>query len=425
MLLAYILMNYLGAMWIHESDYAKIKLGVLVFLNIAGLVLFRYANMLADLAGLVGIQISEEDLPPAPLGISFFSFQCISYIIDIYRGRVEPQRNPLTLAMYIALFPQLIAGPIVRYSEIKDQLSPSPLLLVDFRKGVERFIEGLAKKVLLADSLSVYVDQIYATPPEHLHVWATWLGAGLFAMQIYFDFSGYSDMAIGIGKMFGYRFPENFRFPSVSTSIRQFWQRWHMTLGTFFRDYLYASLSGRKRSSLQSARNLMIVFLITGLWHGSNWTFLVWGFINGLLVILEIYWLQKVWRAEMKLVRMAYAISILAIGAVLFRSPDIEYAGEFYARMVGLLSSNIIWAFEVPLFTWDSRLLVACSILFFYPTTPFVRRKWLAFVQNRPESVRWSATYDMVSGLIYSGILFTSLLFIASRTHTPFIYFQF
>jgi alginate O-acetyltransferase complex protein AlgI len=295
-MLASIAFNYVVGLWIDtrrgvRSRERRWPLAVGVAGNLLLLAAYKYANVLADqlsavfvALGLPGLELEPIHLP---IGISFFTFQGMSYVIDIHRGETPVQRHPLRLALYISMFPQLIAGPIVRYGRIATQLVERTIDRRGFADGVRRFTVGLGKKVLIANSVALPADTIFALPPDQLTTAAAWLGIVCYTLQIYFDFSGYSDMAIGLGRMFGFRFPENFNYPYVAESVTEFWRRWHMTLSNWFRDYLYLPLGGNRLGRVRLAANLFTVFFLCGLWHGASWTFVVWGLYHGVLLSLE------------------------------------------------------------------------------------------------------------------------------------------
>ncbi|CAN0599979.1 unnamed protein product, partial [Ectocarpus sp. 12 AP-2014] len=243
---------------------------------------YKYIGFIFENIGMV-----DAAVPTLPIGISFFTFQALSYLIDLYFDRVEVQRNPFNLALYISLFPQLIAGPIVRYSEVEAAIANRTTTRSDWSEGMHQFVRGLAKKTLIADPMGLVADQIFAIPQAGLSPETAWLGAICYAFQLYFDFSAYSDMAIGLGRIFGFKFPINFNYPYVSQSVTEFWRRWHMTLSRWFRDYLYIPLGGNRGSAARTYLNLWIVFLATGIWHGAAWTFIAWGAFHGAFLIIE------------------------------------------------------------------------------------------------------------------------------------------
>jgi alginate O-acetyltransferase complex protein AlgI len=290
-LLASVALNYWIALGIDRTrgtPAARIWLTVGVASDLALLFYFKYFGFLLNQASYLFIDFPTEiPVPALPLGISFFTFHKISYKVDVYRGVCAVRRNPLDLALYILLFPQLIAGPIIRYHEIADQLLRRIVTREGFAEGVRRFVVGLGKKMLVANVVARPADAIFGLPSHELTPGLAWLGLACYTLQIYFDFSGYSDMAIGLGRMFGFRFPENFHYPYVALSITDFWRRWHLSLSRWFRDYLYIPLGGNRCSPRRLYANLLTVFFLCGIWHGANWTFIAWGLFHGLFLVLE------------------------------------------------------------------------------------------------------------------------------------------
>jgi alginate O-acetyltransferase complex protein AlgI len=406
----------------HVESRRKLLLAIGVALNVVLLATFKYANFLiASLNGLfawVGLQpIAHVDIP-LPLGISFFTFQSISYLIDIYRDDSHSERNPVKFALFKTLFPQLIAGPIVRYTELARQLTDRRIDLAWFGAGVERFIIGLAQKVLVADVLAVSVDKIFAIPGAELSFLVSWVGVLLFALQIYFDFSGYSNMAIGLSQMLGFRIPENFNFPYAALSIRDFWRRWHMTLSRWFRDYLYIPLGGNQKSFWRTGVNLFAVFFLCGLWHGANWTFVVWGLYHGLFLTLERTRFGLMLERMPIALRHSYVLLVVAIGWLLFRASSLSAATEMGRAMLGLNG------FSNPQFALrqfaDNLTLVAAMIGVAF-----------SFPMLGPRLVAWfrsgEASFPRAAGhaLCMSALFIVSLAYIGAQTHRAFIYFRF
>ncbi len=295
-MLASIVMNYffgllLDRVGIQGSRAGKFLLAAALVANLGMLVFFKYANFAVDnlnlLLSWLNMPLMHLHKVHLPIGISFFTFQAMSYLIDLYRQEYKAQKNPLYLGLYISLFPQLIAGPIVRYSDIAEHIKKRTVSLHDFACGAERFVFGLGKKILIANPMGLMADHIFAMQAELLSTGTAWLGITCYTLQIYFDFSGYSDMAIGLGRMFGFHFLENFNYPYISRSIREFWRRWHISLSTWFRDYLYIPLGGNRHGNNRTSLNLLIVFLLCGLWHGASWNFILWGLMYGFFLVAE------------------------------------------------------------------------------------------------------------------------------------------
>ncbi len=341
-----------------------------------------------------------------PVGISFFTFQALSYVIDVYNDDVELQSNPLFFALYIACFPQLIAGPIVHYKDISGQLSDRTVGSYEFTAGIKRFCFGLSKKVLIANTLASVADKIWASDISQLDATVAWLGAISYTFQIYFDFSGYSDMAIGLGKMFGFDFKENFNHPYRSESIQEFWRRWHISLSTWFRDYVYIPLGGSRRGLVRTCWNVFVVFLLTGIWHGANWTFLVWGLVYGLLSIIERLFFGRVLEANpIKFLNRMLIFIIVTLLWVVFRADTIMMAGTYISRMFtgGFRPLNLL------------NHLSGMSIIALVVASLFS-----GFVQ-----AHMSVRAVKGNAFVCLFLLLISLLFLVNGTYNPFIYYQF
>lgn len=392
-------------------------------LNLALLGLFKYTNFVVDnldwLFGLLAWPAIEIEPIPLPIGISFFTFQAITYVVDIHRGEAEAQSNAGRVGLYIALFPQLIAGPIVRYRQIAQALTERSSRLQDVAEGSQRFIVGLAKKVLIADALAVPTDQIFKIPGDELSMSVAWLGLIAFSFQIYFDFAGYSDMAIGLGRCFGFRFPENFNWPYTSGSLREFWRRWHITLSSFFRDYLYIPMGGNRRGHARTAFNLMTVFLLCGLWHGASWTFVVWGLIHGAFLAAERtrfgHWLE----ASPELIRRTYVLVVVFGAWTFFRTPDIGHGWDY---LLALFSNPapLSQAFPLALYL-DNHLLVVLAVAGL-SVTHWPTRLWQGtrtWTQNQGLALDWARSVVLLFTLALCAMS------VSASTHNPFIYFRF
>jgi alginate O-acetyltransferase complex protein AlgI len=385
--------------------------------NLALLGFFKYAGFLAE---AVGLSFAAPDLP---IGISFFTFQAISYLVDLQRGHARPQRDPLTLGLYISMFPQLIAGPIVRYRDIEPQLTERRIERAAFAEGVRRFAIGLAKKMLIANTVALPADRIFALPPGELTAGLSWLAVACYTLQIYFDFSGYSDMAIGLGRMFGFRFRENFDHPYEARSVREFWRRWHISLSTWFRDYLYIPLGGGRGSPGRVAVNLWIVFLLCGLWHGASWSFVAWGAFHGLFLSLE----RSVWRGALaRLPRPAahlYTLLVVMVGWVFFRAETLAGALAMLQAMAGFGGGGGV-AYSVALFT-DARLWLVLALGAIGSTSlPLdLARRVAAELPRRTAAVELGVRGAQLVGLAV--LLLVCFAVVASDTYNPFIYFRF
>lgn len=388
----------------------------LVF-NLGLLAFFKYANFLADNLNilLAGLDLAPVHLSPVhlPIGISFFTFQAISYILDVYWRKVSAQTDVLKLGLYIALFPQLIAGPIVRYTQIREALDQRKTLLEERLEGIQRFIIGLAKKVLIADTLGRVADQIFALPTEALEASTAWLGILAYTFQIYYDFSGYSDMAIGLGQVFGFRFPENFNYPYISRSLREFWRRWHISLSSWFRDYLYIPLGGNRQSATRTFFNLGLVFFLCGLWHGASWNFIVWGLFHGLFLILERTAFGKYLRVLPGWLQHIYLLSLVVISWVFFRAEDITHAIHYLGSLFGAAENA---RYYPGLFLHQEILLTfLLAIAFAGPVFPKFQ-KWIA-----DKSIFFQGFY--LTALL--GLFLWSLTTIMASSYQAFIYFRF
>lgn len=387
--------------------------------NLALLGYFKYANFVVGnfnaLLGFADFAPVDHAAVHLPLGISFFTFQAISYIVDVYRRDAEVQENLLDVALYISLFPQLIAGPIVRYGFIARQLTERTVELDDVAAGARRFTIGLAKKVLIANTAGEAADEIFAHDPEQLDPALAWLGVVCYGLQIYFDFSGYSDMAIGLGRMFGFRFPENFRTPYASRSLREFWRRWHISLSTWFRDYVYIPLGGSRVGPLRVRLNLLLVFFLTGLWHGASWNFVIWGFFHGGFLALERTRFGSVLERLPAVLRHIYVLLVVGVAWVFFRATDLDHALGYLAAMIGMAGREQDWYFAA-LLTPKLVAALAAGICFSFPWWERLRCMTRAVYQPA-----WWLARDSAWLLLFT----TCLLVVAGQSHDPFIYFRF
>jgi alginate O-acetyltransferase complex protein AlgI len=410
--------------------------------NLAFLGFFKYANFGIDsFNAIVPAAWGLQDVARIglPIGISLYTFQSMSYSIDVYRGAARATRNFLNFACYVTLFPQLVAGPIVRYRDIADQLVERGVDLEGFASGARRFIVGLGKKVLVANVVSIPVDQIYGVsdslgatitpgiPPEALSASVAWLGALCFTIQIYFDFSGYSDMAIGLGRMFGFRFFENFRYPYASTSIRSFWQRWHISLSQWFRDYLYISLGGNRGSNARTYANLMIVFLLCGVWHGAAWTFIFWGLFHGTFLVLERLGLEDVIRRQWRPLRHVYVLLVVVIGWVLFRSENLSQAASMLSAMFGF-APEAGSPFDIrTIINLELWIMLGIGVL---GALPFAQElgRWREQATAQPVSSRRlfaDGVLSIATVVLLAVVLLASSMSLSAGAYNPFIYYRF
>lgn len=395
-----------------DKKKSRIVITVMLIFNLSLLFIFKYLMFtLSNINNLFRLNITIPNIV-LPIGISFFTFQAISYVIDVYRDNAKVQRNILYLGLYISFFPQLIAGPIVRYKTIAEQIENRKENFDDFSKGVCRFIIGMAKKVLLANNLALVADYTFSLNTNNISVTMAWLGAIAYTMQILFDFSGYSDMAIGLGNMFGFRFLENFNYPYISNSISEFWRRWHMSLGTWFRDYVYFPLGGsRVASKKRLVFNLLIVWSLTGLWHGANWTFIVWGLLYFVLITFE-----KLTAIDKKIgwIGHIYTMLFVIIGWVIFRADNIQYAIGYIQSMFGLNSNEIIDA-SARLYLSENKYFYIAAILCSIPLKEFIGKKL-----NLNKKI-----YDIIYILLILVLMFLAISYIVKGSYNPFIYFNF
>ncbi len=394
--------------------------------NLAALAVFKYTNFIvANLniaLGALGWGSVALATIPLPLGISFFTFHSISYVVDLYRRNASPQHQVDSFGLYILLFPQLIAGPIIRYKDIATQITQRARRCGDFVEGVRRFIIGLGKKALIANTLGGVADQVFAIAPHELNTPAAWLGIVCYTLQIYFDFSGYSDMAIGLMRMFGFRVLENFNYPYVSQSIREFWRRWHISLSNFFRDYLYIPLGGNRCGNTRVYLNLAIVFLLCGLWHGASWTFIVWGAWHGLFLMLEHGTpgraLDRVWRP----LRHAYALAAVVGGWVLFRCDSLVHAGAFYAALAGRGADTHA---KFPLLMYLDPLVATTLIVAMIGAMPVGRALGSAIDRRALVRPGLPVIGHVGECAWLASVLIASCAALAAGTYNPFIYFRF
>jgi alginate O-acetyltransferase complex protein AlgI len=428
LMLGSIAFNYWMAIWIDrararsERD-AKRLLATTIGINLLVLGIFKYANFFVDNvnAVLTASHAPALTIPPVllPIGISFFTFHAISYVVDVYRRDAKAQKSPVHAALYLLLFPQLIAGPIIRYREIADQLARRTVSLEDFAQGIRRFVVGLGKKVLIANIVAGPADKIFGLPSNQIDTPHAWLAIICYTLQIYFDFSGYSDMAIGLGRMFGFRFPENFRWPYIADTIQEFWRRWHISLSSWFRDYLYVPLGGNRVSPGRVYVNLVTVFFLCGLWHGASWNFVIWGLFHGTFLVLERLGLASIVRQIGGPVAHAYAMLIVMIGWVFFRADTLPHALAFLKSMFGMHGLLAPTPLTLNYFlTTELWLALIAGIIGSMPIIPAMAR-WQRFGRLPAFGLDLAATAAL------AGVFFASVLQVAARTYNPFIYFRF
>jgi alginate O-acetyltransferase complex protein AlgI len=413
-----ITINYINGMLIgkyRETDKKKAKFFLIenVVVNLALLFFFKYTNLFIDtINDVAGRQIIEQMNISLPIGISFYTFQTMSYPIDVYRGDTNIQRNYVSFGTYVALFPQLIAGPIVRYKDIDDQLSYREHSVDKFASGVRRFTIGLAKKVLLANNVGILWDTYAAMGANELTLAGSWLGIIAFTLQIYFDFSGYSDMAIGLGRMLGFEFLENFKHPYISRSVTEFWRRWHISLGTWFRDYVYIPLGGNRKGQARQYLNIMIVWGLTGFWHGANWTFLLWGLYYGVLLMVEKRFLLERLKRAPKLLTHVYVMLIVIVGWVVFQLDSISHAGMFYAAMFGFGQAGAGSPADIFYLLSFAGVLIAAIIA----ATPLPSKLYMKLSER---------TRAVTTPVLILAALTICTAYLVNSTYNPFLYFKF
>jgi alginate O-acetyltransferase complex protein AlgI len=419
-----ILLNYVcGIALTRNPDAGRARLWLAAGITANLLILghFKYANFLVKNLdhALAWFQVPPIPNPGValPIGISFFTFQALSYLIDVYRRAVPAERNLVNLALYISMFPQLIAGPIVRYEQVAARIRQRQVTMPGFASGVERFVIGLAKKMLLANPAGAVADAAFAAPPDGLTAGFAWLGLAGYTVQIYFDFSGYSDMAIGLGRMFGFDYPENFRYPYCARSLREFWRRWHISLSTWFRDYLYLPLGGNRRGEARTWWNLFVVFTLCGLWHGANWNFLLWGWWHGGFLIAERAGLGRLLDRLPAPLQHAYTLVVVMVGWALFRA---DTPGRAVAYLQAMAGTNM----TIPDGN-DGMLPPLLLTMAAVAATP-LGANWLRAATDRARDYA-----PALLGLGFARILLLSLAFsasasfVAADTYNPFIYFRF
>ncbi len=410
-------LNYLYGLWIGRAGKKKPVLALAVGTNFLILGIFKYADMLIDTCNrLTGAQIPLIRVS-LPIGISFFTFQALSYLIDVYRGQVKAQKNYAHMLLYISFFPQLIAGPIVKYHDIERQISNRTFDLEQTAEGFRRFIVGLSKKVLLSNTAALAADAVFAAELAQVGALAAWIGAVSYLFQIYFDFSGYSDMAIGLGRMFGFTFQENFNYPYISCSVQEFWRRWHISLSTWFKEYLYIPLGGNRKGRVRTYVNKLFVFFCTGLWHGADWTFVIWGLYHGLFLLLEgILPVKKLPRA----LGHIYTMLVVCAGFVIFRADTLSQGAALIGKMfTGLPAGRDTMGFALQQI---NPLLVLVLVICLFASCP------LKSLRSRLPG-RWEKILARVgnpSAYVCSiALLVLCILSLSGGTYNPFIYFRF
>ncbi len=434
LMLASISINYICGRAIHAyrsrpSGRYFLVLGIILNLGLLGY--FKYAQFLTEninyLLGILEIPLIDLNPIRLPIGISFFTFQALSYIIDVYRQKNKPQKNIINLGLYISLFPQLIAGPIVRYHDIARQLADRRVTTENFAAGIQRFFFGLSKKVLLANPMAVIVDQIFALPGTELTAPVAWLGVFCFTLQLYYDFSGYSDMAIGLGKMFGFHFLENFNYPYISRSFEEFWRRWHISLGTWIRDYVYFPLGGSRLGEVRTQINLFIIFFLCGLWHGASWNYAIWGVYNAFFILIERTRISDFRRKLWFPLQVLLFMLLFMFGMVIFLNPTLSAANYYFLVMFGIggeltsTHSVSIYLNGKVLFEISIGVILAMPV---YPALGNLRQKIFDKIPE-PKQYIFDLSVHVSQLSIIVGLAYFTCISLASGVYNPFIYFRF
>ncbi|MCR4717402.1 MAG: MBOAT family protein [Lachnospiraceae bacterium] len=397
---------------------ARLSLGIAIFIHVGALVIFKYTDfILANINSVFKTSIKLPELA-LPIGISFYTFQILSYLIDAYWGKVAVQKNWLKLATYVALFPQLIAGPIVRYETVENELSLRVESVDLFAEGAKRFVIGLGKKVLIANTVGELYTRVHALNADNQSVVLLWLASIAFTFQIYYDFSGYSDMAIGLGKMFGFNFLENFNYPYISDSITEFWRRWHISLSSWFKDYIYIPLGGNRVGAFKQYRNIFIVWLLTGIWHGAAWTFVTWGLYFCVLLIIEKVFLLNLLKKLPKFVRMVYAMFLVVISWTVFAANDMA---EFFVTLKGMFGFG-----DIAFFNGRTAEAIGSYLLLFIiaaiGATPLPKKlydKYIVSVEDK------NVIFKIVQICFITLVFVISIAYLVSASFNPFLYFRF
>lgn len=414
-----ILVNYAGAILLDKHYSSRQRLWIVsltIVLDLSFLFYFKYFNFVVDnINGVLATDFQLLDII-MPIGISFYTFQAMSYLIDVYRREVPAQKDVYKLALYIVLFPQLVAGPIVKYHDVCEQIDNRTIEFKNVIIGFKRFITGLAKKVLIANTLAEVVDKIFAQAPENLTTGVSWLGAVAYCLQLYYDFSGYSDMAIGLGLMFGFRFLENFNYPYISKSITEFWRRWHISLATWFKLYLYIPLGGNRKGAVRTYWNLFAVFLVTGIWHGAAWSYVAWGIWNGIFIVIERFFgldKDKNDRWYVSAAKHVYAFFAIVWGMIIFRAESLSYAYEYICRMLHIDVTKHLPDYDYGVNNKFAIMLIVGLIC----AMPVCRNLIYIKYEHKVQRI-------LVNIWLFL-LFFWSTISLAASTYNPFIYFRF
>lgn len=414
LMLLSIVFNYgLALLMDKYNRHKKLFLSISVFINLALLFVYKYTGFFVESINSVFNFNIEVPIIHLPIGISFFTFQAMSYVIDVYRGNTPAQKKLSSILLYISFFPQLIAGPIVKYHDIEKQIDKREINFDKYSSGVKRFLTGLFKKVLIANNVGAVWSMITNMDYQSMSVATAWLGAVCYSLQIYFDFSGYSDMAIGLGKMFGFEFLENFNYPYISKSIREFWRRWHISLSTWFKEYLYIPLGGNRKGNVRTYINLIIVFFCTGLWHGANWNFVIWGMWHGFFSVAERLGLGKLLNKDKTgILSRVYTLVVVVVGFTIFGIVDFSVLKEYINIMI-FNGNNCIIDSEFLFVLKNNIVILVIGIVFSTPVYSFFNNKFEKGILN------WVVSLIYIAGFILSAA------YIVSSSYNPFLYFRF
>ena len=421
MMLSIIINYFLGFIIEYSKKYSllirRLSLLLVVIVNVGLLFYYKYYDFfIENVNGIFGLELPLKNII-LPIGISFFTFQIMSYQFDLYLNKVKLQKNPLKLGLYIALFPQLIAGPIIRYIDVAEQIDSRKLKFDSFAYGIQRFIIGLGKKVLIADAFGIIADYVFAQPVNEISTLLAWVGAIAYTLQIYFDFSGYSDMAIGLGYMLGFKFLENFNYPYIAKTVQDFWRRWHISLSSWFRDYVYIPLGGNRKGNVYV--NLFIVFFVTGMWHGASWNFVLWGLWHGIFLVIE----RIIKNSKLNTIKLPYIITwaytmvVVIIGWVMFRAVDMAYAYDYIKIMFSFKANEI--ADNIALFFIKDNLIL--FIIAIISATPFIKNIY-HILNNNSRAYKYN---QIVKPLALITIFIIAISYIVNSTYNPFLYFNF
>lgn len=418
LLLISISINYLFGIKIEKNKddknrKKKILINSIIF-NILYLGVFKYTNFAIDNINILFNTNINIPTIPLPIGISFYTFQAMSYVIDVYRNDGKVQKNILNLALYISMFPQLVAGPIVRYQTVDDQIYYREHSFDKFNLGMERFIKGLFKKIIISNTVGELATFIYGLSNYEMSVASAWLGAIAYTLQIYFDFGGYSDMAIGLGKMLGFDFLENFNYPYISKSVNEFWRRWHISLGSWFRDYIYIPLGGNRVSKIKLYRNIAIVWITTGIWHGASWNFIAWGVYFGIFIMMERAFLKEILNKLPKFLQHIYLILIVIFGWVLFSQPDLKSAIDYMKIMIGIGDYPLYNGYTTFYISQYYIELIVGIIL----STPVLK-------YIRDININIKRIILVIKPLVLVSLFCLTVVYLVNSTFNPFIYFNF